>query len=518
MCWTWSTGLKRMNPTNSNSPSSWIEVLPCNVSGVVVLPGCCSVALWLASLRSPLSMVFCFSNHQTPCSLHGKLCTDYHGSVVRICERLQWSNVLPSLPTGSGLFFVLDGQHKFAAAMQVRRKLETANRPLPGWTRRFRCRIIKPVTPLETLQKVARREQAKAMTVAAMTFAQTMQWYLRELEAVQAEAARRGEAVVVNRSQLLRSTYDKTGKTLKYDGQVVCHFGLPPLSDCCLGFLPCWLCFAHTECPLFLTWIFQWLFHVACCVPRVQESWCKAMFCAAELVHQCGARAIQLLTEMEAVGKLTGYTFKPLEPLVHPDDWQRVVSMMGSCGTKPTAMKLRECATIVVQERWWSWVLLHPDLGPEDIHPSRSVLPPSFWLSVCYPSLNRCSLDTGQGFFFSGMGVVRICERLVAAFLFASTESLGEIPSLEAMLRSKADIKVTVGNWRWSATAPWPPVECIKRCGLWSHPMYQDIRDRLLRPAPTVNLTVGGEFVTVDTRSTTGAQPEDVAPEAGDEV
>ena len=101
------------------------------------------------------------------------------------------------------------------------------------------------------------------------------------------------------------------------------------------------------------------------------------------------ARAIQLLTEMEAVGKLTGYTFKPLEPLLHPDDWQRVVGMMGMCGTKPTAMKLRECASIVVKERWWSWVLLHPDLGPEDIHRSRSVLAPSF----------RCLLSLSESLF-----------------------------------------------------------------------------------------------------------------------
>ena len=112
---------------------------------------------------------------------------------------------------------MLDGQHKFSAAMRVRRKLETNNRPVPGWCRRFRCKIIKRDLPLDMLQKIAGKEQAKAMTVAAMTFTQTMQLYKKEVE-----AAKRGEQPVVNRTEVLCTVYAKTGKTPKFDGPVVC--------------------------------------------------------------------------------------------------------------------------------------------------------------------------------------------------------------------------------------------------------------------------------------------------------
>ena len=117
---------------------------------------------------------------------------------------------------------MLDGQHKFSAAMWVRRKLETNNRPVPGWCRRFRCKIIKSDLPLDMLQKIAGKKQAKAITVVAMAFTQMMQLYKKEVDAVHAEEAKRGEQPVVNRTEVLRTVYDKTGKTPKFDGPVVC--------------------------------------------------------------------------------------------------------------------------------------------------------------------------------------------------------------------------------------------------------------------------------------------------------
>ena len=83
-------------------------------------------------------------------------------------------------------------------------------------------------------------------------------------------------------------------------------------------------------------------------------------------------------------------------------------------------------------------------------------------------------------------------------------ESLGEIPALEAMLINRNDIKVNVYQWKWSSQQPWPPLKAVLGTQLWSGPQYQEVRDRLLRPAPTVQLTTGGQFVTVDTR---GSEP-----------
>ena len=117
---------------------------------------------------------------------------------------------------------MLDGQHKFAAAQAIRRSLEKANRPVPSWCLKFRCRVIRPDLDLGTLQKIAGKEQAKSLSVAAMTFTQTMNWYRKERETIMQEANRRGEQPVTNRSEILRVTYDKTGKNPKFDGPVVC--------------------------------------------------------------------------------------------------------------------------------------------------------------------------------------------------------------------------------------------------------------------------------------------------------
>ena len=125
---------------------------------------------------------------------------------------------------GTQKYFVIDGQHKFQASQNIRRKLESENRPVPMWAKQFRCRVLKAGLELEVLQRVAGREQARSQTVASMTFSQTMDWFLREVEKVRSAAERAGEPVVINRSELLRLTYDKTGKTTKYDGSVVCIF------------------------------------------------------------------------------------------------------------------------------------------------------------------------------------------------------------------------------------------------------------------------------------------------------
>ena len=97
------------------------------------------------------------------------------------------------------------------------------------------------------------------------------------------------------------------------------------------------------------------------------------MFTVAEFVNQCGTRALNVLAAMEAVGRVTGYLFKPLESLCVPEDWQRVTAMMEVPDVKATALRLRECANKIIMERWWTWVLLHPELTGNDIHPTRSM-------------------------------------------------------------------------------------------------------------------------------------------------
>ena len=42
---------------------------------------------------------------------------------------------------------------------------------------------------------------------------------------------------------------------------------------------------------------------------------------------------------------------------------------------KVTAKLLRDTCAKVKEERNWRWVIMHPDLGPDRIHESRSVFP-----------------------------------------------------------------------------------------------------------------------------------------------
>ena len=76
-------------------------------------------------------------------------------------------------------------------------------------------------------------------------------------------------------------------------------------------------------------------------------------------------------------------------------------------------------------------------------------------------------------------------------FLFLAG-SLGEIPALEAMLSNPDDIMVNVHQWRWSSHQPWPPLKSVLGTQFWSGAQYKKIRDHLLRPSQTVQLTPGG--------------------------
>jgi hypothetical protein len=99
------------------------------------------------------------------------------------------------------------------------------------------------------------------------------------------------------------------------------------------------------------------------------------MFSTAEFISQCGDQAVRVLRAMEKQGKVTGYTMKPLETLVVPEDWQKVANLMEAPGHKATAMRLRDVVDSVTRARWWSWCLLHPELDLKYIHPSRSMYP-----------------------------------------------------------------------------------------------------------------------------------------------
>ena len=128
--------------------------------------------------------------------------------------------------TGTRINYVLDGQHKFAAASAIREKLVQAEMPLPRWVTVFRCRRVKSYTRLDKRQVIAGRQQARSSTVMHQTLSQKLQWFLREVETT--------DEKVDSRASLLQKVYLKCGCTRATDGSLVCF----PSSVCCCPTLP----------------------------------------------------------------------------------------------------------------------------------------------------------------------------------------------------------------------------------------------------------------------------------------
>ena len=89
-------------------------------------------------------------------------------------------------------------------------------------------------------------------------------------------------------------------------------------------------------------------------------------------------------------------------------------------------------------------------------------------------------------------------------------------------MRDDKDVRVLVGDWRWSPDATWPPIACVMKAPLWAADKYKDLRANLALPLPNPSLVVGGEFTTIDSAGAAEGEPEDVDddddPEAAEGV
>ena len=66
-------------------------------------------------------------------------------------------------------------------------------------------------------------------------------------------------------------------------------------------------------------------------------------------------------------------TFRCLEGMYVPQDYLDLTRELANEELKLTASRVKELATTIIRRRHWSWVLLHPELTAQDIHPSRRV-------------------------------------------------------------------------------------------------------------------------------------------------
>ena len=244
-----------------------------------------------------------------------------------------------------------------------------------------------------------------------------------------------------------------------------------------------------------------------------QHAWVKENRAAAAYLLVTMERGVRMLRSMEEHGcRLSGGVMRVFEPVLVPEDFDRVTGLMDPGLAKPTVARLRSITRDVLTARYWKWVLLHPELPEDMIHPSRRVFAPTL---PTQPSHPPCGVQGTQGEGGGPWWVVACAgEEVVVAHLRHSrcshgdgcppprrpalTGSMGEVPALTASLMDRNDIKVTPPrNWTWTAASPWPPLQQVQACNLWHHAAYADVRARLLRPAAEFRIETGSDFVSV---------------------
>ena len=122
---------------------------------------------------------------------------------------------LNAVVTGTGDYYIVSGQHTYVASQQLRHKYQTDNRPIPSWMKTFRVQILKDGLSTATIVKVAGKLQGAALSVKALSLSQTMDKFLQKVHAAQAAGQPEGAAY---RTELLRKTYDDSGKSSVVDG------------------------------------------------------------------------------------------------------------------------------------------------------------------------------------------------------------------------------------------------------------------------------------------------------------
>ena len=123
-----------------------------------------------------------------------------------------------------------------------------------------------------------------------------------------------------------------------------------------------------------------------------QDNWAKACVAAAGFIMRTGERGIRLIEEMERIGegKITGTTFRVMEGIADPEDYDNVLTDMDPGLGKPTVPRLRQVVQNVLQRRWWTWCLLHPGLTNSHIHATRRVCPSLCSHLFCCMSCIKC--------------------------------------------------------------------------------------------------------------------------------
>ena len=121
---------------------------------------------------------------------------------------------------------------------------------------------------------------------------------------------------------------------------------------------------------------FQQVFYVPV-LHCFQEKWVHSMTAAGSFVALGGLRAIKMLHKMEEHGLdiAPGFLRGCFERMVMAEDVMAVISRVEAASSKVTLVWVKAVATEVLDKRMWNWCFLSECIGPDLIHPERSVLP-----------------------------------------------------------------------------------------------------------------------------------------------
>ena len=86
--------------------------------------------------------------------------------------------------TATAVYWILNGQHKYLAAMDHRALAIKRGDPPPSWTTTFTCTVIKKDTPLTMVQRIAGRQQAKSQFLRPISFLQTVDHLAMQIEVI----------------------------------------------------------------------------------------------------------------------------------------------------------------------------------------------------------------------------------------------------------------------------------------------------------------------------------------------
>ena len=104
---------------------------------------------------------------------------------------------------------------------------------------------------------------------------------------------------------------------------------------------------------------------------------------------RCGSKVVDLveLLERRSRRRLQLAAFQCIGTLLDDRDLHKVADTLLAEPVCASEGALLDLVTAVCRERWWTWLLLHPDLDPEYIHPANNVFLPLSPCSLCMVSL-----------------------------------------------------------------------------------------------------------------------------------